>query len=143
MGAAMSSEDQSGVAFGYRRVAEAEKQGLVRDVFSKVAARYDQMNDLMSGGLHRLWKDDLVTLLNPPRGSRRFEALDVAGGTGDVALRIAHAGGPGTRVIVADISPKMVREGRSRADRDGQSGKCSFTVGNAEMLGFPDRTFDA
>ena len=72
---------------------EAEKQGLVNDVFSKVAERYDQMNDLMSAGLHRLWKDDLVAMLNPPRGTIPFQVLDVAGGTADIALRIAQTGG--------------------------------------------------
>ena len=81
------------VDFGFRRVGENEKQDLVNEVFAKVAERYDQMNDLMSGGLHRFWKDDFVTLLNPPRKPTPFEVLDVAGGTGDIAFRIARAGG--------------------------------------------------
>src|SRR5436190_24141545 len=107
--AAMSNErSPTGAVFGYRRVAEEEKQGLVNEVFAKVAHRYDVMNDLMSGGLHRLWKDDFVTLLGVPRGPRPFQVLDVAGGTGDIALRIARAGGPGTRITIADISPEMV-----------------------------------
>ncbi len=103
-----NSEPDGGVSFGFRSVGENQKQELVNDVFSKVARRYDQMNDLMSGGLHRLWKDDLVALLNPPKGTQHFSHLDVAGGTGDVAFRIAHAGGSGVRVVVADISPNMV-----------------------------------
>jgi demethylmenaquinone methyltransferase/2-methoxy-6-polyprenyl-1,4-benzoquinol methylase len=131
------------VAFGFRRVGEEEKQGLVNEVFSKVAERYDQMNDLMSAGLHRLWKDDFVAGLNPPRGIQAFHLLDVAGGTGDIAFRVARAGGPNVRVTVADISPEMVGEGRKRATSEGLLDKCSFSVGNAEKLAFPDRYFDA
>jgi demethylmenaquinone methyltransferase/2-methoxy-6-polyprenyl-1,4-benzoquinol methylase len=130
------------VAFGFRQVGEQEKQQLVNEVFSKVAERYDQMNDLMSGGLHRLWKDDLVAMLNPPRGQGTFSHLDVAGGTGDVAFRILRAGGPNVRVILADISPEMVGEGRKRAEADGFLGRCTFSVGNAEALPFPDKSFD-
>lgn len=130
------------VAFGFRQVAEEEKQGLVNEVFSKVAARYDQMNDLMSVGLHRLWKHDLVAMLNPPRGQAAFAHLDVAGGTGDVAFRILRAGGPNVRVTVADISPEMVTEGRRRAETEGLLGRCRFSVGNAESLAFPDKGFD-
>ncbi len=131
------------VAFGFRSVGEGEKQGLVNDVFSKVAERYDQMNDLMSAGLHRLWKDDFVTMLAPPKQAIPFHVLDVAGGTGDIALRIARAGGSGTHVTVADISPEMVSEGRKRATAEGLLGQCDFTVGNAEALAFPDKSFDA
>ena len=130
------------VAFGFRRVGEGEKQGLVNEVFSKVAERYDQMNDLMSAGLHRLWKDDFVAMLNPPRGQAPFHHLDVAGGTGDIAFRIARVGGPNVRVTVTDISPEMVGEGRKRAEADGLLGRCSFSVGNAEALPFPDKSFD-
>src|SRR5512139_3883344 len=137
------SSNEQDVAFGFRRVGEGEKQGLVNEVFSKVAERYDQMNDLMSAGLHRLWKDDLVALLNPPRGQAAFSHLDVAGGTGDVAFRILRAGGPNVRVTVADISPEMVGEGRKRAEAEGLLGRCAFSVGNAEALAFPDRSFDA
>ena len=130
------------VAFGFRRVSEHEKQDLVNEVFSSVAGRYDQMNDLMSAGLHRLWKDDLVAMLNPPRGQSAFDHLDVAGGTGDVAFRILRAGGPNVRVTLADISPEMLGEGKKRAEADGLFGRCAFTVGNAEALPFPDRRFD-
>jgi demethylmenaquinone methyltransferase/2-methoxy-6-polyprenyl-1,4-benzoquinol methylase len=139
----MTGPDNDQVPFGFRRVAEDEKQGLVNEVFSKVADRYDQMNDLMSAGLHRLWKDDLVSWLNPPRGTTAFHVLDVAGGTGDIAFRIIRAGGTGTHVTVADISPEMVAEGRKRAEAAGLLAACDFTVGNAEGLAFPDRSFDA
>src|SRR5262249_41889536 len=86
--------------FGYPEVPLAEKQALVDDVFHRVARRYDLMNDLMSGGLHRAWKDDLVTAVNPPKGSAPFRLVDVAGGTGDVAFRAIDAGGSGTRATV-------------------------------------------
>ena len=85
----------AGTTFGFRTVAEGERQGLVNQVFSGVAERYDLMNDLMSGGLHRLWKDDLIVRLNPPRGATPFRLIDVAGGTADIALRAMAAGGPG------------------------------------------------
>lgn len=130
-------------SFGFRTVAEADRQDLVNEVFGKVAARYDQMNDLMSGGLHRLWKDDFIALLNPPKSARAFKVLDVAGGTGDIAFRIAQAGGGGTEVTVADISPEMVSEGARRAPDELHGDKCRFTVGNAETLAFPENTFDA
>jgi demethylmenaquinone methyltransferase/2-methoxy-6-polyprenyl-1,4-benzoquinol methylase len=115
----------------------------VDDVFAKVAHRYDLMNDLMSGGLHRLWKDDLVTVLNPPRGAAPFCLLDVAGGTGDVAFRVVAAGGPATRVTVLDISPQMLRVGRARARERGLEQALTFVEGNAEALPFPERSFDA
>ncbi len=137
---AKSADD---VSFGFRNVAEADRQGLVNEVFGKVAARYDQMNDLMSGGLHRLWKDDFIALLNPPKSARGFKVLDVAGGTGDIAFRIARAGGAGTEIVVVDISPEMVGEGARRAPGELHGGKCRFTVGNAEKLAFPDNSFDA
>ena len=131
------------VSFGFRRVGEDEKQGMVNEVFAKAALRYDQMNDLMSAGLHRLWKDDLVAMLAPPRQAAGYDVLDVAGGTGDIAFRIAKAGGPGTHVTIADISPQMVAEGRKRAEAEGLLAACNFTVGNAEALAFPDGSFDA
>jgi demethylmenaquinone methyltransferase / 2-methoxy-6-polyprenyl-1,4-benzoquinol methylase len=129
--------------FGFRTVGIDHKQAMVDEVFDKVAPRYDLMNDLMSGGLHRVWKDILVTALNPPRNERPFSALDVAGGTGDVAFRIAEAGGAGTRVTVCDINEEMLAVGRERAARRGLEGRVSFMAGNAESLPFPDRNFDA
>jgi demethylmenaquinone methyltransferase/2-methoxy-6-polyprenyl-1,4-benzoquinol methylase len=97
----------------------------------------------LSGGLHRLWKDALVTAVNPPRSDRLFSALDVAGGTGDVAFRIAAAGGTGTAVTVCDINTEMLAIGRARAAERGLDGRVSFVTGNAESLPFPDRDFDA
>lgn len=136
------TQGKNETAFGFRTVAPGEKQGLVNEVFAKSAARYDQMNDLMSAGLHRLWKDDFVQMVNPPKGTTPFHSLDVAGGTGDIAFRIITAGGANTRVSIADISPEMVNEGKLRAEREGHSGKVGFTVGNAEELAFADRSFD-
>ena len=129
--------------FGYRRVPLGDKQALVDDVFRSVAPRYDLMNDLMSGGLHRAWKEALVATVNPPKSVRAFAALDLAGGTGDVALRIAKAGGPGTRVTVADINPQMLELGRERAREQGYDDVVQFIEANAEALPSPDRSFDA
>src|SRR5687768_2787638 len=139
----MSPPDEKATAFGFRTVGESDKQSLINEVFAKAAQRYDQMNDLMSGGLHRLWKDDFVAMLNPPKSAAPFCVIDVAGGTGDIAFRIVRASGPGTRVTVSDISPEMVAEGRKRATGEDPYARCRFMVGNAEMLSFPDRTFDA
>src|SRR5688572_11396320 len=100
--------------FGYRDVPLEDKQGLVDDVFHSVARRYDLMNDLMSGGLHRAWKEALVTAVHPSK-NKAFAVLDLAGGTGDVAFRIAEQGGRGTRVTVADINAEMLAVGRARA----------------------------
>ena len=129
--------------FGYQTVDLDAKQGLVDDVFRSVARRYDLMNDLMSGGLHRAWKDALVTAVNPPRGARPFGLLDVAGGTGDIAFRVVAAGGAGTRVTVCDINPEMLAVGRERAIERGLDDAVGFVDGNAEALPFPDRSFDA
>jgi demethylmenaquinone methyltransferase / 2-methoxy-6-polyprenyl-1,4-benzoquinol methylase len=129
--------------FGYRQVPLAGKQALVDDVFRSVASRYDLMNDLMSGGLHRAWKGVLANTVNPPKGNRPFALLDVAGGTGDIALRVAAAGGAGTRVTVLDINPDMLAVGRTRAQDRGYDDVVTFVDGNAEALPFPDRSFDA
>jgi demethylmenaquinone methyltransferase/2-methoxy-6-polyprenyl-1,4-benzoquinol methylase len=137
----MTSSNET--VFGFRDVRPGEKQGLVNDVFSRAAEKYDVMNDLMSAGLHRLWKDDFVTMLNPPRSASPFHVLDVAGGTGDIAFRISDAGGTGTHVTLADISPEMVLEGRKRGAAEGYAARVDFTVGNAERLAFPDQSFDA
>jgi demethylmenaquinone methyltransferase / 2-methoxy-6-polyprenyl-1,4-benzoquinol methylase len=129
--------------FGFRTVGLQDKQAMVDEVFDRVAPRYDLMNDLMSGGLHRLWKDALATAVNPPRSDRRFSVLDVAGGTGDVAFRIAKMGGAGTRVMVCDINEEMLAVGRERAAERRLDDRVSFVTGNAESLQFPDRGFDA
>jgi len=127
--------------FGFREVPLADKQARVDDVFRSVAGRYDLMNDLMSGGLHRIWKDVLVTAVNPPRGERPFALLDVAGGTGDVALRVLAAGGGGTRATVLDVNADMLAIGRARAAARGLA--ATFVEGNAEALPFADNSYDA
>jgi demethylmenaquinone methyltransferase / 2-methoxy-6-polyprenyl-1,4-benzoquinol methylase len=129
--------------FGFREVPLGDKQALVDDVFHKVARRYDLMNDLMSAGLHRAWKDALVTAINPPKSDRNFGLLDVAGGTGDVSFRTVKAGGAGTRATVADINADMLGVGRERAFHAGLDDAVSFVDANAESLPFPDRSFDA
>jgi demethylmenaquinone methyltransferase/2-methoxy-6-polyprenyl-1,4-benzoquinol methylase len=130
-------------SFGFRQVPLEDKQSLVDDVFHSVARRYDLMNDLMSGGLHRAWKDVLVNTVNPPKSSRPFAMLDLAGGTGDVAFRVVQAGGAATQVTVADINPEMLAVGRARAIENGLDDAVVFTEANAEALPFPDRAFDA
>jgi demethylmenaquinone methyltransferase / 2-methoxy-6-polyprenyl-1,4-benzoquinol methylase len=138
-----SSTGDTSKSFGFREVAEEERQGLVNRVFSSVAERYDLMNDLMSGGLHRLWKDDLVTRVNPPRSVVPFRLLDVAGGTGDVAMRVVRRGGPEVRAAILDISPEMLEVGRRRVEEAGLSEKIALLEGNAEELPFADKSFDA
>src|SRR5512146_1399523 len=128
--------------FGEKTVPVSEKQGLVDDVFHSVARRYDLMNDLMSGGLHRAWKDALVTAVNPPRRERNFRGLDLAGGTGDVAFRIVDTGGHGVRATVCDINADMLQVGRERAAARGLDGVVTFEQDNAEELAYPDRSFD-
>ena len=128
--------------FGYQSVPLEDKQERVDDVFHSVARRYDLMNDLMSGGLHRAWKDALVTAVNSPKSERNFHVLDLAGGTGDVAFRIVDAGGHGVRATVCDINADMLEVGRERAAARGLDGVVTFEQGNAEELAYPDRTFD-
>ncbi len=129
--------------FGFREVPEAERQGLVNEVFSAVAERYDLMNDLMSGGMHRLWKDDFVDALNPPKSEREWRLIDVAGGTGDIALRALDRAGLGCSAVLCDISPEMLSVGRRRVEKAGRAAQVSIVQGNAEALPFPDRSFDA
>jgi demethylmenaquinone methyltransferase / 2-methoxy-6-polyprenyl-1,4-benzoquinol methylase len=130
--------------FGFETVPLAEKQGRVNDVFHSVAARYDIMNDVMSAGVHRLWKDTLVAKLRPPTGERRsFRHLDVAGGTGDIAFRILDAAGPAAHVTVLDINGEMLRVGEERATKRRFPGRIDFIEANAESLPFDPRTFDA
>jgi demethylmenaquinone methyltransferase/2-methoxy-6-polyprenyl-1,4-benzoquinol methylase len=128
--------------FGYETVPLREKQERVDDVFQSVARRYDLMNDLMSGGLHRAWKDALLTGVNPPKSDAPFALLDLAGGTGDIALRAAKAGGAGTRVTVCDINEEMLSVGAERAIKQGVDDHLTFEQGNAEELHYPDRSFD-
>ncbi len=128
--------------FGRRSVRLDEKQSLVNDVFRRVASRYDVMNDLMSFGLHRLWKDALVAKVRPTP-TRPFAHIDVAGGTGDVAMRVAKAGGPLTAVTVVDVNGDMLRVAEQRAARRSISKRLTFIEGNAEALPLPDSRFDA
>jgi demethylmenaquinone methyltransferase/2-methoxy-6-polyprenyl-1,4-benzoquinol methylase len=129
--------------FGFRDVPLTDKQALVDDVFDKVARRYDLMNDLMSGGLHRVWKDVMINALNPPRTDTPFALLDVAGGTGDIAFRAAKTSGYGFHATVCDINGDMLNVGRERAVKQHLDDRVSFVEGNAETLAFPDRSFDA
>jgi len=129
--------------FGFQDVALEDKQDLVNGVFQSVAQRYDLMNDLMSGGLHRVWKNAMVNALNPPRADAPFALLDVAGGTGDIAFRAAEVSGHGFQATVCDINPNMLSVGRERAVKRRLDGQVSFVEGNAETLPFPDRHFDA
>lgn len=129
-------------SFGYREVPEKEKAQLVRGVFSSVATRYDLMNDLMSGGVHRLWKDALVDWLNP---QPRQRIADIAGGTGDVAFRIAERArrhGGCADAIVCDINVDMMSEGRKRVAERRQS-DVTWVAGDAEHLPFCDASLDA
>src|SRR5262249_52723782 len=132
--------DREDTDFGFRAVPLGDKQALVDGVFRSVAPRYDLMNDLMSGGLHRLWKDALVTRVNPPKDDRPFALLDVAGGTGDIAFRVAAAGGAGTCATVVDVNADMLDVGRVRAAERGLD--VGFVAGNAEALPFAERVYD-
>ena len=129
--------------FGFRDVELGEKQTLVNDVFHSVAKRYDLMNDLMSVGMHRLWKDAMITALNPPRADVAFALLDVAGGTGDISFRAAKAAGHGFQATVCDINTEMLAVGRERAVAQHLDHQVSFVEGNAEALAFADKSFDA
>lgn len=137
------TSSNTATTFGFRDVAEDDRQGLVNQVFAAVAERYDLMNDLMSGGLHRLWKRDFVTWLNPPTGAQNFRHLDVAGGTGDIALRVVGASGPNVQSTICDISPEMLAVGRRRIHDAGLDGRIACIEGNAEALPFEQASFDA
>jgi demethylmenaquinone methyltransferase / 2-methoxy-6-polyprenyl-1,4-benzoquinol methylase len=126
----------STVSFGYQQVAPEEKTARVGSVFSSVARRYDLMNDAMSGGMHRLWKDRFVRLVKPRAGEA---ILDMAGGTGDIAFRLARSG---AQVTVADINPDMLAVGMDRAAKRRIDGLI-WSEQNAEELSFADRSFDA
>ncbi len=130
------SDAEASVSFGYEQVAPAEKTARVGGVFSSVASSYDRMNDAMSGGLHRLWKDRFVRAVAPRPGER---ILDMAGGTGDIAFRMAARG---ANVTVADINPDMLAVGMERAASRGIDGLV-WMEQNAETLDFADNSFDA
>jgi demethylmenaquinone methyltransferase/2-methoxy-6-polyprenyl-1,4-benzoquinol methylase len=128
--------------FGDRTVDIDDKQGLVDEVFAQVAGRYDLMNDLMSAGLHRLWKAALVDWLSPPAAGRPLRILDLAGGTGDVAFRIAERA-PMATITVGDINAAMLEVGRGRAADRHLAPRVGFVEANAENLPFDDGSFDA
>ena len=130
------------VSFGFESVPLQDKQAMVDDVFSSVARRYDLMNDLMSGGMHRIWKGAMVSALNPPKRGRPWRLVDVAGGTGDIAFRVAERSEGHADITVADINAAMLDVGRARAEKRGVS-NIAFVEGNAEALPFPDSSFDA
>jgi demethylmenaquinone methyltransferase / 2-methoxy-6-polyprenyl-1,4-benzoquinol methylase len=124
------------VSFGYRDVDATQKTGMVKGVFSNVAGKYDLMNDAMSAGAHRLWKDQFIKRVKPQPGEA---ILDMAGGTGDIAFRLHDRG---AHVTVADINPEMLAVGMDRAAKKGRSG-LAWSEQNAEVLDFADRQFDA
>jgi demethylmenaquinone methyltransferase/2-methoxy-6-polyprenyl-1,4-benzoquinol methylase len=133
----MNDDDQT-THFGFQTVGEAEKAGMVHGVFTRVASKYDIMNDLMSGGVHRLWKDAMMDWLAPRPGQR---LLDVAGGTGDVAFRFLKRA-PTATATVLDMTESMLVEGRKRAEADRLADRLDWVVGDAMALPFADNTFD-
>ncbi len=132
--------DQDGTThFGFQTVPEDAKAGMVQGVFTRVANRYDLMNDLMSGGVHRLWKDAMMDWLAPRPGQR---LLDVAGGTGDIAFRFLRRA-PGSTAVVCDMTEGMLAEGRRRAEAAALGDRLDWVAGDAMALPFPDASFDA
>lgn len=129
--------DSNQVDFGYRQVARAEKKPLVRQVFDSVAPRYDLMNDLMSLGIHRIWKKMFITQMAPRPGQT---LLDLAGGTGDISFGWLRAGGG--PAILSDINAAMLGVGRERAIARGDVGRLRFVVADAEQLPLPDGSVD-
>ena len=124
--------------FGAATVPEAEKAGMVRGVFESVASQYDLMNDLMSGGVHRLWKDAMMDWIAPRPGQR---LLDVAGGTGDIAFRFLKRA-PGASAVVLDMTAEILVAGKTRADAEALAGQMEWIVGDAMALPFEDASFD-
>ncbi len=134
----MSDDSTKTTHFGEQIVPEGEKKGMVHGVFSSVASRYDLMNDLMSGGVHRVWKDAMMDWLAPRPGQR---LLDVAGGTGDIAFRFLRRA-PEATAVVCDMTEDMLIEGRKRADAESLADRLDWIVGDAMDLPFEDNSFD-
>lgn len=134
----MTQDHDKTTHFGFQTVAEGDKAGMVHGVFTRVASRYDIMNDLMSGGVHRLWKDAMMDWLAPRPGQR---LLDVAGGTGDVAFRFLKRA-TGSSAVVCDMTESMLVEGRKRAEAEREAERMDWVVGDAMALPFPDNSFD-
>ncbi|MBL4800939.1 MAG: bifunctional demethylmenaquinone methyltransferase/2-methoxy-6-polyprenyl-1,4-benzoquinol methylase UbiE [Emcibacter sp.] len=140
-------ETEETTHFGFKTVDKQAKQGMVRNVFDSVAEKYDIMNDVMSGGLHRLWKNDMIRVLRPEPGHK---LLDVAGGTGDIAFRFLDAAEKrensdsiAAEVTVCDINAEMLKVGRDRAIDRGILRNIEWVCGNAECLSFPNNSFEA
>lgn len=136
----MNHKQSNTTHFGYREVPVAEKTGLVRGVFESVASRYDVMNDLMSLGVHRLWKRTFVATSGVEAGDH---VLDLAGGTGDIAALLSERVGHSGRVILSDINDAMLARGRTRLEDRGLVSNIRYALANAEELPFPDASFDA
>lgn len=135
----MSKQTDKSTHFGYQQVPVKEKQGKVADVFHSVASKYDVMNDLMSLGIHRLWKRHTIALSGVKKGQR---VLDIAGGTGDLTAKFSDIVGDKGQVVLADINSSMLTMGRSRLVDKGISGNVEYVQANAENLPFPDNYFD-
>lgn len=133
----MTAKNRESGWFGYKKIDPSEKTGLVLEVFDSVADKYDLMNDLMSGGVHRLWKNRFVRLMRPHPEKK---LLDVAGGTGDIAFRYRKAAGDKAEITVCDINREMLRVGRNRATDRGYISGFDWVEGNAEKLPFDDRS---
>jgi demethylmenaquinone methyltransferase/2-methoxy-6-polyprenyl-1,4-benzoquinol methylase len=134
----MTQEPNNTTHFGFETVREDEKAGRVQGVFSSVASKYDIMNDVMSGGVHRIWKDAMMDWLAPRPGQR---LLDVAGGTGDISFRFLKRAGYG-QATVLDLTESMLVEGRKRAEAEQMSNSLDWVVGDAMALPFEANTFD-
>ncbi len=134
----MTDQDKT-THFGFQTVGEDQKAGLVQGVFTRVASKYDVMNDLMSMGIHRLWKDAMMDWLAPRPGQR---LLDVAGGTGDIAFRFLKRAGSGAHATVLDLTESMLQEGQKRADAENMAASLDWVVGDAMALPFAKNSFD-
>jgi demethylmenaquinone methyltransferase / 2-methoxy-6-polyprenyl-1,4-benzoquinol methylase len=134
----MTSDDRT-THFGFQTVPEDQKASMVHGVFTNVASKYDVMNDLMSVGIHRIWKDAMMDWLAPRPGTH---LLDVAGGTGDVAFRYLGRAGAGARATVLDMTESMLLAGQKRAEAESLSAALDWVVGDAMALPFPDNSFD-
>ncbi len=135
----MTHQNPESQWFGEERVTASEKTRKVIGVFDSVASSYDIMNDLMSGGLHRLWKDHLIRKIRPRAG---LHYLDVAGGTGDIAFRIRKKAGPNARITLCDLNNEMLAVGRDRSIDKGMGDSFEWVTGNAEALPLPDNSVD-
>ncbi|HZX51542.1 MAG TPA: class I SAM-dependent methyltransferase, partial [Pseudomonas sp.] len=133
------SDSETTTHFGFQDVPESQKAQKVAEVFHSVAAKYDLMNDLLSGGMHRLWKRFTIELSGVRPGNR---VLDIAGGTGDLARKFASLVGPSGEVVLADINESMLKVGRDRLLDRGVAGNVRFVQADAEKLPFPDNHFD-